>query len=60
MKTDITPDQITHYREPGYLVIDDFLSSHELAEWRRCVDAAVAAREDRKASGPPSFSFWLN
>ena len=48
MRTEVTPDQITRYRERGYVVIDGFLSEEELGLWRRRIDAAVAAREDRK------------
>lgn len=48
MKTDLTPDQIAHYRERGYVVIDGFLSEEELALWRSRIDAAVSARQDRK------------
>ena len=48
VRTEVTPDQITRYRERGYVVIEGFLSAEELALWRRRIDAAVAAREDRK------------
>ena len=48
MKTEITADQIAHYRERGYVVIDGFLPEEERALWRRHIDEAVAAREDRK------------
>ena len=51
MKTDLTPDQISRYRQRGYVVIDGFLSDDELALWRRHVGDAVAAREDRKLAG---------
>ena len=48
MKHELTSEQISFYREHGYVVIDGFLSDEELADWRRCVDEAVANRDDRK------------
>jgi ectoine hydroxylase-related dioxygenase (phytanoyl-CoA dioxygenase family) len=48
MKTDLTPDQITSYRENGFIVIPDFLSPDELETWRHAVDEAVAHRERRR------------
>ncbi len=48
MKTELTPEQISAYRENGFVVLHDFLTADELAEWRRSVDEAVAGRGDRK------------
>ena len=48
MNTDLTQDQIASYQENGFIVIEDFLTPDELAEWRQSVDEAVAQREDRK------------
>ena len=42
MRTALTPEEIQSYRDRGFVVIEDFLDSAELEEWRRCVDEAVA------------------
>ena len=44
MNNTLTPDQITSYRENGFLVLENFLSADELAHWRQCTDEAVAER----------------
>lgn len=44
MNTDLTQSQIEHYREQGFVVIDDFLTQDELETWREAVDEAVAQR----------------
>jgi ectoine hydroxylase-related dioxygenase (phytanoyl-CoA dioxygenase family) len=48
MKTEISTQQIELYGEQGFVVIDDFLDADELSHWRRNVDEAVDARQDRK------------
>jgi phytanoyl-CoA hydroxylase len=48
MHTDLTPEQITFYRENGFVVVHDFLTPDELETWRAYVDEAVQQREDRK------------
>jgi phytanoyl-CoA hydroxylase len=48
MRAQVTPQEISNYRENGFLVIHDFLSPEELADWRACVDDAVARRENIK------------
>jgi ectoine hydroxylase-related dioxygenase (phytanoyl-CoA dioxygenase family) len=48
VNTQLTPEQITAYRDNGFVVLHDFLTPDELAEWRQYVDEAVAARGDRK------------
>ena len=48
MHTDLTPEQINHYRENGFVVVHDFLIPEELEMWRTYVDEAVQQREDRK------------
>lgn len=48
MQTEVTQQQIDSYRENGFVLIENFLTPEELGEWRRCVDEAVAQREDRK------------
>ena len=48
MRDGISQEQIDFYQEQGYLIIEDFLGPEELEEWRRCVDEAVAQREERR------------
>ncbi len=50
MRHEISAEQIVFYQEHGYVIIEDFLNAQELAEWRRCVDEAVAQRDDRKTA----------
>lgn len=51
MKNTLTNDQISFYRENGFLVIEDFLDAGELEEWRTVVTKAVEARQGRKMPG---------
>jgi phytanoyl-CoA hydroxylase len=51
MNTTLTPSQIQTYRDNGFLVLHDFLSSEELQEWRAAVDEAVGARGDLRIPG---------
>ena len=44
MKNGLTDQQIQSYQENGFVVIPDFLTDSELAEWRQCTDEAVAER----------------
>lgn len=44
MRTDLNDQQISFYQDQGYIIIDDFLDSTELADWRHCVDLAVQQR----------------
>jgi len=44
MRTTLTPEQIAGYRENGFLIIDDFLTSAELETWRRCTEEAIQLR----------------
>jgi phytanoyl-CoA hydroxylase len=44
MKNKLTDEQISYYRENGFIVLENFLDADELAEWRRCTDEAVAER----------------
>jgi phytanoyl-CoA hydroxylase len=48
MRTQVTPEEITNYHENGFVVIPDFLSPEELADWRAAVDEAVARRANIK------------
>jgi len=44
MNTTLTQEQITFYREHGFIVLHDFLTPDELEEWRAGVVEAVANR----------------
>ena len=51
MNSDVTSDQIERYRKDGFLVIDNFLTSSELTEWRSAVGEAVEERDGVKIPG---------
>jgi phytanoyl-CoA hydroxylase len=51
MISDVTSDQIARYRRDGFLVIENFLSSSELAEWRSAVEEAIEERDGIKIPG---------
>ena len=46
MKNNLTEEQITRYRNDGFLVVDDFLDAQELEDWRVKVGEAVNLRND--------------
>ena len=48
MKSELTQEQIGKYQQDGFLVIEDFLSAEELAEWREALNEAVAKRQGNK------------
>ncbi|WP_114938814.1 phytanoyl-CoA dioxygenase family protein [Mucilaginibacter endophyticus] len=48
MKNELSQQQVAQYRHDGFLVIEDFLSTDELALWREALDAAVAKRNGNK------------
>lgn len=48
MNTTITAGQVSLYRQNGFLVIDNFLSSDELAFWREAVTEALDQRGGKK------------
>jgi len=51
MNCDPTSDQIDRYRKDGFVVIDDFLTASELAEWRSAVEEAIEERDGLKIPG---------
>jgi len=51
MNCDVTGEQIERYRQDGFLVIEDFLTSRELAEWRSAVEEAIEERDGIKIPG---------
>ena len=50
MKNELTKEQISSYRENGFIIIDDFLNPDELATWKKSIDSALKDREGRKFS----------
>jgi len=44
MKSSLSQEQVGAYRENGFLVIEGFLDSGELENWRRCTQEAVEVR----------------
>jgi hypothetical protein len=44
MKTEVTPEQIEHYQQNGFIVIPGFLDPGELEHWRAVTAAAVEMR----------------
>ncbi|HEX8834789.1 MAG TPA: phytanoyl-CoA dioxygenase family protein [Abditibacteriaceae bacterium] len=50
MKTQLSPEQISSYQENGFLIIENFLDSAELENWRRITDEAVANRLNASAN----------
>src|ERR1700744_5048777 len=51
MRTHITEQQISDYRENGFLLIEDFLDKDELETWREAVTEALEERGGRKLPG---------
>ena len=51
MNHHLTEEQIRHYRENGFVVIDNFLSPEELEDWRANVMEAVRQRAGKKMPG---------
>lgn len=51
MNSDLSQDQINYYQENGYVVIEDFLSPAELAQWREAVMESIADRNGLKMPG---------
>ena len=48
MKSDLSFEQISQYREQGFIVIEDFLSPEELQQWRDALQEALAKRGGNK------------
>jgi ectoine hydroxylase-related dioxygenase (phytanoyl-CoA dioxygenase family) len=44
----LTPQEISSYRQNGFLIVDDFLSAEETEHWKTTIDKAVADREGTK------------
>ena len=56
MKTRLSKQQISSYRDNGFLAINNWLTADELAVWRSAFDEAVAERTTRLPGreGPPA------
>lgn len=48
MNNEITKSQIADYQKNGFLIIDDFLSSEEVDNWRITIDRAIKNRKGTK------------
>ncbi len=48
MKSELTQNQIESYQENGFLLVENFLNSDELAFWRKAVTEAIQQRNGRK------------
>lgn len=59
MKTGLSTQQISSYREDGYLLIEDFLDSDELVRWREAAEEAVARRLNAVRQGTASGALKL-
>jgi len=51
MKHQLTSEQIQHYQDNGFIVIENFLSPEELENWRKAVTTAVKERAGIKIPG---------
>jgi phytanoyl-CoA hydroxylase len=48
MRSELSQEQVAKYQQDGFVVIEDFLSPHELEFWRTALDEAVAKRGGNK------------
>lgn len=51
MNAELSKEQIQHYQENGYVVIEDFLDPQELEQWREAVMESIADRNGLKMPG---------
>jgi len=51
MNTTLSKAQLDFYQENGYIIIEDFLNSEELEQWRDAVQTAVSQRNGLKMPG---------
>ncbi|HMR84712.1 MAG TPA: phytanoyl-CoA dioxygenase family protein [Niabella sp.] len=51
MNYKLTKEQVSFYKENGFLVIEDFLDANELEEWRNAVMNAIDERHGMKIPG---------
>lgn len=61
MKTQLTQEQISFYREHGFLVVEEFLEADELPHWQKTLHKAVAHRQhQRLPGGSENFNTFTN
>jgi phytanoyl-CoA hydroxylase len=58
MNAALSTQQIESYQSNGFIVIDDFLNTLELAAWREAVDEAIASRGNTKLAGREKDAKW--
>ncbi|MES2446327.1 MAG: phytanoyl-CoA dioxygenase family protein [Bacteroidota bacterium] len=51
MKCELTTEQVQFFQSNGFIVIEDFLSAEELAQWREAVTEAIKERNGLKMPG---------
>ena len=51
MRSELVPEQIDFYRENGYIIIENFLNTQELENWRESVEEALKERNGQKMPG---------
>ena len=67
MKNNLTEEQINTYRKNGFVVIEDFLDSNELEDWKLKVGEAIRLRSDNplpdgdylKKKDPTSTEYFM-
>lgn len=57
MRHDLTAREIADYRQNGFLVVDDFLSPSELADWRRVIDEVMDSDLAQQPDGSSAAVF---
>jgi phytanoyl-CoA hydroxylase len=55
MRNQLTTEQIERYRENGFLVIENWLDTQELEQWRACTEEAVQERLASLDRDTPGF-----
>ena len=51
MKTDVTNDQVTHYQEQGWLIVEDFLTPAEVQTVNDAIDVCIEQMGDEMFTG---------
>ena len=51
MRAELVPEQIEFYRKNGYIIIENFLNTQELENWRTNVEEALKERKGQKMPG---------
>ena len=48
MRSDLTQEEVVHYRDDEFVVLEDFLDPKELDDWRSAFDEAILLRGEDK------------